>query len=109
MFDQVKKARDILIKDIYPLSEMDASERSWFAYEAYDADVGKGLVLALRRRESENETQVYSIKGVDKNKQYQLENADGGSKLLSGEELINGLEISIPHKEGSALIFFSQA
>lgn len=108
MFDQVKKARDILIKDIYPLSEMDASERSWFAYEAYDADVGKGLVLALRRRESENETQVYSIKGVDKNKQYQLENADGGSKLLSGEELINGLEISIPHKEGSALIFFSQ-
>lgn len=65
------------------------------------------MVLALRRRESENETQVYSIKGVDKNKQYQLENADGGSKLLSGEELINGLEISIPHKEGSALIFFS--
>lgn len=109
MTAQAKRAREILMKDLYLLTEEGRSEKAWFAYEAFDKEREKGLVLAFRRKENIMPLQRFSLKGVDKDARYCLEDADSGTvRELSGQELMDGLEIEILETQGSALIFFER-
>ena len=96
--------------DYYPLSSYSQAGDVWMAYQLDRPDLGKGLVVALRRPQSPYETARLPLRGLEEGATYKVTNLDTHVQTThSGKNLLSrGLVAGIESKPGSALLVYER-
>ncbi|MCL6429277.1 MAG: alpha-galactosidase [Anaerolineae bacterium] len=107
---ELLRVRPYFYGDFYPLVPFSLSAKAWTAWQLHRPDMGEGLVLALRRPQSEQTRLESPLHGLDPSARYELQNADTGEvTVASGSELLEkGVCIDIAERPGSALVLYRQ-
>ncbi len=102
------RVRPYFYGDFFPLLPFSLSAKAWAAWQFHRADMGEGLVLALRRPQSDQSRLESPLRGLDPSARYELQNADTGEvAVASGSELLEkGVCIDIAERPGSALVLY---
>ncbi len=108
---QYKQIRHCYEGDFYPLTGYTKSTDAWMAYQLDRADLGEGVVVALRRPNSPFETARFKLRGVDANAEYDVANLDTQAAARSpGKTLLDaGVRVEINSQPGSALLFYRRS
>lgn len=103
--DQYLTYRDCYYGDYYPLTSYSQSSDVWMSYQLDRQDMGKGLVVTLRRPDSPYESAQLLLKELEPKATYKITNLDDGKfSEATGKELMErGLKISLLTRPGSAL------
>lgn len=101
---------DNYLGDFYPLTPYSLESDVWCAWQFDRPEKGCGVVQAFRRTDSDQETAVFKLRGLDEDAQYVVTNLDTRkSRKIAGSQLMNsGLAIKLPHKSSSALFTYSK-
>jgi len=97
--------------DYYPLtsSRNTVRDNSWLAYQMHRRDQGDGIILAFRRKDAADESIVIKLGGLDPDAVYELTYEDYQIQIKkTGQELSEGITISIPQKPASLLINYKK-
>jgi alpha-galactosidase len=97
--------------DYFPLtsSRNITRDNSWLAYQLNLPGQGDGIVLVFRRKDCTEETLEIKLKGLEPNARYQMNYDDYGLQVeKSGEELMHGIQVSIPQKPASLLVTYKK-
>ncbi len=112
MLDQYTEIRDLFSKDYYILAAGYGSEykTSNAIYEYYDAQQGRGVLLAFCPQESDTLTATYTLKGLDPVAEYELYAVDtGDTGTYTGAQLMEqGLELRFAQSYESLLIHITK-
>jgi alpha-galactosidase len=84
----------------------------WDATEYFDPVRKAGVIFAFRGSIADQQSQMFALKGVSPEKEYQLHFEDQSSpdKKITGRELLEqGLRVSLPIPNNSELIFLKEA
>ena len=97
--------------DYYPLtnSRNTTRDNAWLAYQLHRPDKGDGIVLAFRRKDCAEDSIRIRLGGIERASKYELFYEDYNihqEKL--GQELLDGITISIPQKPASLLIRYEK-
>lgn len=108
MMQQQERVRPYFHGDFYPLTPYSLSEDVWAAWQFDRPDLGEGMVLALRRKDSPYPEVQAVLQGLDPEATYELTWLDEGrSETHTGAELANGgALIGIGEKPGSAIVLY---
>jgi len=95
--------------DYYPLTQQQRNPAAWMAYHLYLPAEEQGMLLALRRSESNIRAMTFDLLTIDPAKRWTFEDYDTGeSWSASGLEIREkGMEIMIPNRRDSRLLFYS--
>jgi alpha-galactosidase len=110
-FQEFKHLRPYYYSDYYPLtnSENMTKDNIWLAYQLNRPDKGDGIIVAFRRKNCPDESIFVKLRGLDRNADYELFDEDLDRKLVQkGEELGNGIKLSLTEKQKSLLISYKQ-
>ena len=81
----------------------------WLVYQFHKEDLCQGMVLAFRRPECSTQNVNLKLWGVSLDVNYEIYFEDSGRRqVLSGEEMVEGLDIVIESQPGSALTTYHQ-
>lgn len=108
---EFKSLRKYFYGDYYPLTgtENITTDKVWLAYQLNLPDQKDGIVLAFRRKDNTNESIKVKLRGLDEHTIYELYYKDQDiRKRSSGEELMNGIDIILPHVPSSLLIKYNK-
>lgn len=97
--------------DYYPLTNTTniLGDDAWLAYQLNKPDKDDGIIMAFRRKDCPDESILVKLRGIDKNAEYELLDEDSGKKVIQkGEELSNGITLSLTEKQKSLLIRYKQ-
>jgi alpha-galactosidase len=107
-FDEV---RPFFSGDFYPLQAYSQKPDDWAIWQWHRPDLKSGVAFILRRPASPYGSIQLGLHAVDPNTQYAVEIRSGldksPAKEMSGKDLAN-LQVTIPDKPGSALVFYQQ-
>jgi alpha-galactosidase len=104
-----KRLRPYFYGDYYPLtgSRGNTTDNVWLAYQLNRTEQKDGIVVAFRRGGSGYETMRVKLSGLEENGTYELFYEDYGLRIQkTGQELMAGIELSIPQKPASLLISY---
>jgi len=102
------KVRDYFSCDFYPLTKAGDSLDIWTAARFDRPEQGDGIILAFRRENSNYKTLSFEFENAKQGADYIFADADTNeSFILSAQEIKNGIEITIPEKRKSKLIFYN--
>jgi alpha-galactosidase len=104
-----KRLRPYYSGDYYPLTGTKGllQNNTWLAYQLNRPEQNDGIILAFRREGSSDETIPVKLKGLDEKMTYELYYEDYGIKTdRCGDELMKGIDITIPMNPGSLLISY---
>ncbi|MHB8862107.1 MAG: alpha-galactosidase [Pirellulaceae bacterium] len=106
---QAKRCRKYFFGDYYPLTNQQRNPAAWTAYQLYLPEEQEGMIVALRRAKSDICAMTFELVTIDPSRQWKFEDYDSGETwILSGKEIREkGLEVAIPNRRDSRLIFFS--
>ena len=105
--EEFKMVRPLYYGDFYPLTGYSCSHDTWLAYQLHRQDLHRGAVLVFRRPASPYETAKFKLSGLKEDTNYELTDADNGSKrILTGKELMIGIMFILPKPETSQLITY---
>ena len=106
---QAKRCKKYFSGDYYPLTHQQRSPAAWHAYHLYLPAEQEGMLLAMRREKSDVGAMTFDLLTIDPAKRWKFEDYDTGKTwTLSGQEIREkGLEIVIPNRRDSRLIFYS--
>ena len=92
--------------DFYPLTSNSRDEKHWLAWQFDRPEQGDGIVEAFRRRETEEATASFHLRGIDDDASYEITNLDSGqSSILTGRELCEyGLPLVVNTKPGVIVV-----
>jgi alpha-galactosidase len=108
-FQDFKRLRPYFYEDYYPLSTYMTGDNAWMAYQLNRQKSNDGVVFAFRRQDCQIESINIKLRGLDEKAVYELFYEDYEIKTkMSGAELMNGINISIPVKPGSLLISYKK-
>ena len=99
------KVRPYFSEDFYPLTAVSSALDTWCATQFDRPSHHDGVLLIFRREASPYETAVFPLFAIEENAAYELTDADGGTQILSGKELSDGLTISISRRESKVLFY----
>jgi alpha-galactosidase len=116
--EELDRVRDLFFGDYYPFTGVTIARSDWFAYQMNRPDLGRAVVISIRRDECPFEVATYPLHGLCGESMYAVEDADTGDIIhVPGEVLMKeGLTIHLPArrmakttylsriKEGSAMI-----
>jgi alpha-galactosidase len=106
--EEYHRVKEFFSGDFYPILESSSSFKTWAAYQFDRPDLGAGVVLFFRKRESPFVQGHFVLQGGDPDALYELE--DGGTPGLerySGAALFrNGIPITLPNPASSKLLFY---
>lgn len=109
--DEYLEVRPYFMGDFYPLKDYTAAIDSWAMMQFDRPDQKSGLALLFRRQNSTVGSMHLGLKAIDPDAQYQVEVRAGLDKTtpkqMSGQDLAN-LEVAVPDKPGSALVFYKK-
>ena len=110
ILEQYLKIRDCYYGDYYPLTGYSQGQELWMAYQLDRADLGKGLVVVLRRPQSPYESARLPLRGLDPQAKYKITDVDTGQeRTQAGAGLLrDGLEIQLDRRPGSALLLYAK-
>ncbi|MBR5626209.1 MAG: alpha-galactosidase [Thermoguttaceae bacterium] len=106
--EQAKACKKYFYGDYYPLINSPRSLNSWMAYQFYLPEEQEGMILAMRREKSDIARMSFDLLTIDPEKEWTFTDYDTQeSWTVSGREIReNGLEIVIPERRSSRLIFY---
>jgi alpha-galactosidase len=106
--DQYLSLRKFFYGDFYPLTNYSQAPDVWMAYQLDRADLGEGLIVALKRPQSPYRSARLALKGLHEKATYEVRNLDtNDQKTCCGEELANeGLEVVLKANPDSALFVY---
>lgn len=104
------KLRPFYEGDYYPLTAYSQSRDVWMVYQLNRPDLGKGLVVALRRPQSPYQSGRFALVGLDGQTSYRVTNLDTKQQTTcAGKQLLEaGLEVSLETQPGSALFLYER-
>jgi len=109
LVDEFRRIRPLFYGDFYPLTSHSISTDVWMAYQFHHEDLEQGMILAFRRPESPYIKAGLKLRGLKAATRYEVNFEDIGIKqILTGEELSNGLDITIKNAPGSLLVTYRQ-
>ncbi len=104
---EYKRVRPYFSCDYYPLVPASYDFGSWAAWQYDRPERGDGIVLAFRRVNSPCISAVLELNGLRQGASYVLEDADTKETfIVPSEELQKGLEVTLPEKRSSKLLFY---
>ncbi len=105
-----KIAPAMLFGDYYPLTPYSLKPDKWIGWQFNQSEQGNGILQLFRRDSCEKTVQIFHLKGMNANAQYEVTNFDAeGSAKISGIELMeNGLKVEIKEKPGAAIITYQE-
>jgi alpha-galactosidase len=111
ILDQYLRIQKYFYGDYYPLTEYSTSRDVMIAWQFDCPEIGEGMVQAFKRENCTQESVKFSLKGLEKDADYILNDLDSNeSKEASGKELMeNGLIVSIKNQPASAIITYKKA
>ncbi len=106
---QALRCKKYFLGDYYPLTNQQRSPAAWSAYHLFLPERQEGMILALRRAESDVRAMTFDLLTIDPAKQWKFEDYDSGKTwVVSGREIRDkGFEILLPNRRNSRLIFYS--
>jgi alpha-galactosidase len=110
MIDIWRRASAMVLNgDYYPLTPFHRSASKWVVRQFDCPEIGRGLVQAIRLRESPQEKQVVDLMAIQPDKTYEFENPETDeTRVIKGEELARkGFVFELPARSGS--IWFYRA
>ena len=105
--EDFKILRNYYYCDYYPLTESrnNMGDNVWLAYQMNRPEKKDGIIIAFRRGGSNTESITARLSGIELKANYDLFFEDYGLHITkTGQELINGIELTIPQKPASLLI-----
>lgn len=102
-----KELRRYYLSDFYPLSGDGSTlgKSIWLAWQFHDPADGSGILQAFRRDEATDNTYSVALHGIDTAANYELHDFDNGtSTVVSGNELADGLTLTLPEARSSKLL-----
>jgi alpha-galactosidase len=106
-YAEARRIGPLLLGDYYPLTPYSLDTASWMAWQFYRPDLGEGVVQAFRRPGSTSDTLTVKLRGLDPKRRYRVENLDGGGGVLTGAQLMNGFDITLPEKPAAAVVLLT--
>jgi alpha-galactosidase len=106
-----KRLRPYYSGDYYPLTGTKnlLKDDIWLAYQLNRSEDEDGIIMAFRRKNCPEESILVKLHGLNKNADYELFDEDSGKKVIKkGEELLNGIKISLSEKQKSLLISYEK-
>lgn len=107
--EEVKALREDWAGDFYGLTEPTADGNAWAAWQVHNGV--RGFALFFRRRGGE-EAGVFPLRGLMPEKTYRLVFSDETRReivrILPGQELLSGLSVTIPRRDSSLLVRYSE-
>ena len=104
-----KKLRTYFYGDFYPLTSAVNNTRDdvWLAYQLNRPDRKDGIILAFRRGGNIEATIRVKLSGLESGSVYEVSFEDYGIIInMSGRELMEDFEITIPQKPSSLMISY---
>ena len=108
-FSDFKRLRPYYYGDYYPLTTTEnmTKDNVWLAYQQNRPEIGDGIIMAFRRKNSEEESITVKLHGIDSKKDYELIDQDTQAKTtISGEKLLTGYRLTLKNQPGSLLIVY---
>jgi alpha-galactosidase len=106
---EMKALRPFYLGDHYPLLEINASERSWCAWQYDRPDLGRGFAMVFRRAQSDYVAADIALRGLDPKAKYEVTLAETyepkQSRTMSGSDLAR-LRITLDKAPASVLITY---
>jgi len=108
--DELARVRDLFNGDYYPFTGVTIARTDWFAYQMSRPDLGRAVVISIRRDECPFETATYQLRGLCADARYAVEDADTGAvEERTGASLMKeGLIVAIPTKRAARVTFIAQ-
>lgn len=105
-FNEWQKVNRYLLEDFYVLSPWHGKDdkRGWTAFEYFDPKKEEGILLLFRMEEANDNTQTFCLKGLCKDKNYIISDADSGQEeIFTGAVLTEGYMAYAPRKRTALL------
>lgn len=104
--EQYLSIRKFYYGDYYPLTKYSQAKDVWMAYQLDLPERGEGLIVVLKRPGSQQNKEIFRLKGLAYDATYQVVNLDSTqSQTLPGSRLLGeGLEVELAKQPDSALI-----
>ena len=108
---ELNKVRKYFYGDFWPLLSFSLSDETWALWQYDRPDLGEGMILALRRKDSLFAEVTARLRGLDSKATYELRNLDDGKvQKISGKKLCeSGLKIEINDQPGSKLFIYKES
>jgi alpha-galactosidase len=101
------EVRHLLIGAWYPLLPYSRDPSQWLAVQYHRPDLGEGMILAFRRRESPYNSVQVSLHGLEAGAIYELSSDNSGKKSrVKGKDLMTEFVLTLPKKRSSDLLFY---
>ncbi|WP_349318286.1 glycoside hydrolase family 36 protein [Chitinophaga sp. MM2321] len=108
---EFKQLRPFYYSDYYPLTQTDnmTKDNVWLAYQLNRPEASDGIIMAFRREDAPEESIQVQLRGIDKTASYELLDEDTQKKIIqNGEQLSNGIALSLKEKKTSLLISYKK-
>ncbi len=108
MLADYRRARPLFYGDYYPLTANAAENDVWAAFQMHRPDVGEGLLLVFRRKDSSFVAADFRLRALEPAATYELTDADTRRQWrVKGRELVEkGLHIALKTAPASRLVFY---
>ena len=104
--EQWKQVSKFFLKDFYPLTPYATENTAWVAWQFDDPESGAGVIQVFRRADTFYESASLKLQAIDRTARYELTDLDADMREVSGDELNNGLSISLKKQPQAALITY---
>ncbi len=106
---QAKRCKKYFLGDYYPLANQQRSPAAWTAYHFFLPQEQTGMLVALRRAQSDVRAMTFDLLTIDPQKKWRFEDYDSGEQwvVLGSDIRENGIDVVIPQRRDSRLIFYS--
>jgi alpha-galactosidase len=99
--------RHLLVGAWYPLLPYSRDPGKWMAVQYHRSDLGEGMVLAFRHRESPYLSAQVSLHGLETGTTYELTFDSAGTTVrASGKDLLKHFVLTLPSQRSSELIHY---
>ncbi|MBP5274296.1 MAG: alpha-galactosidase, partial [Abditibacteriota bacterium] len=93
--------------DYYPLTPYSLGNDIWTVFQFHRPAEGKGVLVAYRREDCQQNVVTVCLRDLKKDKTYLLTDIDTGETWsMSGKKLMKGFKIKRDKKRDSAIITF---
>jgi len=108
MIEEYKRARPFFYGDYYPLNGGSAASDIWLVMQYHRPDLGEGMILAFRRKDSPFVSADFRLQGLDPAAEYELKDSETGKTWKqTGQELRErGLRVTLEKTPESGLVFY---
>jgi alpha-galactosidase len=105
MLADYRRVRPYLTGDFHPLTPCTLSHQDWCAWQMDRPDLGEGMVVTFRRKDSPFLSAAFPLRGLEPQATYAVEDLDSGIVTrATGQTLLEtGLAVAISDKPGTSV------